>query len=160
MRPVICQGCREKFVRKEGNFVKDSKGFYHKACHEEMLQERSQRQDLLKFVVDAIGDEVNLAFVQKQVRTYTEQYKYTVSGIKGTIHYFIHVRGVKAKPQFGIAFVPYNYNKAREYFEKMEDMKKIETFEELDVRQVTISEPKQEKIRKTVSLEDLFSEED
>lgn len=125
-----------------------------------MIQERVDRQDLLKFITDSIGEEVNLAFVQRQLRTYTEQYGYTVSGIKGTIYYFTQIRGIRAKPQFGIAFVPYNYNKAREYFEKMDAMREIETFDDLEVRQVVISEPQRVKARDTIDLESLFSKEE
>lgn len=157
-RPVICQGCREKFVREPGNYEKDTKGFYHKACHNQMLQDRAGREDLLDMVRETIGPTVNLAFVQKQVKKFTEQYGYTVSGIKGTIYYVTQIKRQRLKPEFGLAFVPYNYEKARVYFEKMEGMDEIEPFKEAEIREVTIREPQRLKKGLEVDLESLFEE--
>lgn len=157
-RPVICQGCRDKFVRENGNFEKDSKGYWHKTCYQAKKQEQAEREDLLTLARTHIGETANPAFIQKQINKFTKEYGYTVSGIKGTIYYAVEVKRMKLRPEFGLAFVPYNYEKARAYFEKMDSMESIEPYKELEVRVIEIPVPEGKRYRRSIDLDTLFDE--
>lgn len=140
MRPVICQGCREKFIREEGNFVKASKGFYHKECYQEQQSEKEVRGQILAYLESLAPGKINYALVYKQLKTFTEDYGLQESGILGTLFFMHEVKHIRLMPEKGIAFVPYKYKEAKEYYEKVETMRDIEK-KEITTQKVVISVP-------------------
>lgn len=159
-RPVICQGCREKFIREDGNYIKDTKGFYHTSCHQKMLASRAAREDLLQYCFMVLGKDMNPALVQKQIKEMTTKYRYTESGIKGTLYYLHEIKKMRLNAKMGIAIVPYHYDKARLYFEKVESTTDLPSMEDIvETREITISKPQNNKrYSRIVSLEDMFEE--
>lgn len=157
-RPVICQYCREKFERVEGEFERDSKGFYHKTCYTTMIAERASRQDLLDYALEILGKDANIGLVIKQIKDFSEKKRMTESGIKGTLYFLHNVKKVRLDPKFGIALVSFHYQDARRYFEKLEDVNDIPKFQEIPLKEITITEPINRKRAKTVDLEALFKE--
>lgn len=159
-RPVICQHCREKFVRTEGNFIKDTKGYYHDTCHKTMLQERAGREDLLKYCYEILGKDMNPALIQKQLKQFVDKYHYTESGVKGTLYYLVEIKKMRLNPKMGIGIVPYYYTKARDYFTKLDDITDLPQFETIVItKQIIVHEQiNKKRLNKTVDLEDLFKE--
>lgn len=128
-RPVICQGCREKFVRIEGNFIKASKGFYHKDCYAKIEGNQEVRKDIFRFLDTHWGEKnTNYALVNKQIKGFVENenYPFTESGIMGTLVYLVEVKNKKLSPKYGISLVGYLYNEAKNYYLKQAELEGIE----------------------------------
>lgn len=157
-RMVVCQYCREKFERIDGEFEKDTKGFYHKACHTKMVTERASRQGLMDYAYLALGETANMALVAKQIKDFVEKKHMTESGIKGTLYYLVEIKKQRLDPKFGIALVPYHYQTAKNYFLRLEGISDMPKFEEIEYKQIIISEPVNRKRGRTTNLEDLFQE--
>lgn len=157
-RAVLCQYCREKFERIEGQFEKDSKGFYHKECYTTMIAERASRQDLLDYALEILGKDANIGLVMKQIKDFSEKKRMTESGIKGTLYFLHNVKKMRLDPKFGIAIVAFHYQDARRYFERLEDVSDIPVFKELPLKEITIQEPVNKKRGRITDLEALFKE--
>lgn len=158
-RKVICQYCREKFSREEFAYEKDSKGYYHKTCYDNMQEERANRAGILEFLEELTPGQVNYPLVRKQIKEYTEKFPYTESGLLGTLHYMVEVKRRKVNPKTGIAFLPYLYNEARAYYEslaKMGDIEKIENEEKV----VVVSQQESKRLSKLIDIEALLLEDD
>jgi len=117
-RKVICQYCRQQFDREVEPFEKKSNGYYHKACFDAMQEERSKRAGILDYLESLTPGQVNYALVQKQLRDFTANGKYSESGLYGTLIYMIEVKKLKMNPKTGLAFLPFIYNEAREHYDK------------------------------------------
>lgn len=160
-RAVKCQGCSEKFVREEGNYEKASKGYYHKSCFQKMMASRAAREDLLQYCFSVLGSEMNPALVQKQIKDFTTRFRYTESGIKGTLYYLHEIKKVKLTPRMGIAIVPYHYEKARNYFAKVDSVSDLPSFDSIieEATEITIEKPVNKKrYSRVVNLDDMFEE--
>ena len=118
-RPVICQLCREKFVRVVDNFEKTSKWYYHKDCYKQVAKNKSDTEQLFDYLGELWEDEfINYPLLQKQIKEFTSKNHMTVQGILGTLVYITNVKKMKLQPKMGIAIVPYHYAKARTYYEQ------------------------------------------
>lgn len=156
-RKVKCQGCKESFSREEEEYEKVSKGFFHRACYERYEKERSLRAGLVDYVYDSLGPTANMALVGKQIKTYTEDYNYTESGIQGTVYYFHEILKNKLVPKMGIAFVPYHYEKAKNYFEALEKTKEgLIKYEPPKEKEIVVTQFKNNKDKHKVDLESMF----
>ena len=91
--------------------------------------------------------------VRKQIKQYTEEYKYTYSGIRKALFYFYEIKGNdKTKANGSIGIVPYVYKESYNYYyslwlakQRNED-KCIEDYQP-EVREVRIPVP-QAKVRR------------
>lgn len=153
-RLVICQGCREKFDRDTKPFTKISKGYYHEKCYNDMMLERGRRESILDYL-GKLSKRTNYPLVQKQIKEFTEKYGYTESGILGTLHFMIEVKKMALKPETGIAFVPYLYNDARKYYERLNKLSDIEVFDSKDI-EVIVTEKKTNKNKKLIDIDKMF----
>ena len=106
-KPVICQHCREKFVRVEGNFEKTSKGFYHIDCYKQIQKNKDDTEVLFDFLREIWGDNfINYPLIRKQIKDLTTRNNMTVQGITGTLVYLTNVKKMRLIPKMGIAIVP------------------------------------------------------
>jgi len=161
LRSVKCQWCSEQIDRNTEPFEKESKGYYHKQCHTDMKVDRANREDLMSFISSLLGPQANLAFVAKQIKQFTEKYKMTHSGIKGTLVYLTEIKKMRLKPEMGIALVPYQYENARKYFESLAEAREgMIPYEEPTIRTVTIEAASSRyKERHVKDLDAMFEEE-
>lgn len=125
-----------------------------------MLANRASREDFLNYCFSAIGSSMNPALIQKQLKEFTTKYRYTESGIKGTLYYLIEIKRMKLNPKMGIAIVPYHYEKARLYFSKLEAVGDLPSFDSIiETKVVRIEVPENKKrYEKIIDLEELFEE--
>lgn len=158
-RKVICQYCRKQFSRQEELFEKVAKGYYHKVCYDKMLEERSLRTGIFDYLETLTPEKVNYPLVQKQIREYTEKYGYTESGLLGTLHYMVEVKRMKLSHKTGIAFLPYLYHEAREYYSRLSLLSDIEvvTHEE---RTVVVTPKESKRLSNLIDIESLLMEDD
>ncbi len=124
-----------------------------------MINEKAKRASLLEVLEQLTPNKVNYPLVQKQIKEYTENYRYTESGLLGTLYYAINVKHLRIDPRKGIAILPYLYNEARKYYDKLneiENIKKVDVKEEI----VYIDPPKTRRQENLIDIESLLEGEE
>lgn len=119
-RLVKCVYCEKTIDRDKDDFIQTpQKRYAHSECASIQEVERTQRKQLEQTVVELLGDNINFGMLNKQIKTYQDEYHYTMSGILGTIYYIINVEGLSFNKSQGIGLVPYYYNKAKIYWSRV-----------------------------------------
>lgn len=159
-KPVICQHCREKFVRVEGNFEKTSRGFYHIDCYKQIQKNKDDTEVLFDFLREIWGDDfINYPLIRKQIKDLTQRNNMTVQGITGTLVYLTNVKKMRLIPKMGIAIVPYHYVNARNYFEEKERLKSTIVPDVVSKTvEVEIKPQQTNKMKNLIDLESLLEE--
>lgn len=161
-RPVICQGCRKKFVREEGNFIKVSSGYFHKECYEQKMANKSDMDGLYSYLAQLLGgdNKINYPLIQKQVKELTARNRMTVQGITGTLVYLNEVKRMTLNPRAGIIIVAYHYEDAKKYFEQKS---KIGNYDKnlfvQEAREVYVRPQQTNRLKHLVDLGSLFEKE-
>lgn len=123
--PVICIYCKQKFDRdKEPAVQVSDRRYAHKKCADKMQVEKSQAdkdyEALVNYVEKLFGVDYVSAKVAKQIKDFRETYGYTYSGMLGTLVYWYEERKATIdKANNGIGIIPYIYDQAKEYYEKI-----------------------------------------
>lgn len=155
---VICAVCGQKFNRDVVPCKQVSARRYaHLDCavtsESTKTQEQIDREELEKYIMELLKEDFISPRVRKQIKQYTEEYKYTYSGIRKALFYFYEIKGNdKTKANGSIGIVPYVYKESYNYYyslwlakQRNED-KCIEDYQP-EVREVRIPVP-QAKVRR------------
>lgn len=137
---VKCLYCKKSFDTNLEPWVKPNATRYaHEVCHNKAMAEHSQdesdKEALINYIKELHGYEQLPPVVNKQIKQYIEEYKYSYSGILKALKYFYEVKhGDKEKANGRIGIVAYCYQDAHRYYyaiweaqEKNRD-KEVETF--------------------------------
>lgn len=139
---VICTICGQQFDRDKIEAVKTSAQRYaHATCvlkqgsledqakAEQMLAEQAkQEKDLIaleayiqkKFAATDDDDVALIKRTRQQIKTFRDEYKYSYSGILKSLIYFYDIKGNSIdKANGGINIVPYIYNEAKAYYQRL-----------------------------------------
>lgn len=150
---VKCSICGEQFDANTVEYVKTSSRRYaHATCYEaksaEMTQEEKDKIALEEYIKQLLNIDYINPRIKKQIKTYTEEYKYTYSGIRKALIYFFEIKGNSVeKANGGIGIVPYVYKQSFDYYygiwlaKQKNENKDVETFQP-KVIEITISPPK------------------
>lgn len=162
MRPVKCLYCSQMIDRKNESFITTaSKRYAHESCALEQEKEKSTRQSLNNLIDDLFDGDVNYGVIGKQISNFQQQYKYTLSGIAGTLYYCYKIKHMDISKAEGIGIVPFYYKQAREYFATLERAKN-NAVGSLDIHKKTIhiKAPQAEPLNKLreISLDKLEKE--
>jgi hypothetical protein len=163
MRPVKCYYCSELVYRDKEEFGQLSSGRYtHKICFEENQQATADRQKLLAYIDELFGARVNFGVVTKQIKNYIDTYKYSYSGIHGTLYYCYAIKKQEINKAEGIGLVPYYYNEARRYWLQVQNAKNQDLEFRIERRTVTIKSPELKPLAKNqpLTLEELEAQID
>lgn len=117
-RLVKCQFC-EQLVDKDLTVRYDNKNF-HKDCQEEY----KYKKEIYKYVAHLFGfknENKPGPVIISQLKLFREKYPhYTYKGILAALTYFYDIKkGSKKKANEGIGIVPYVYDDAQEYYQKL-----------------------------------------
>ena len=119
---VKCLYCGELFDRNSEPFEKPRGNRYaHKLCYDKhmnsMSQEERDYEELVEYIKDLLGSDINPR-VWKQLKEYrAEPYKYSYSGILKTLKWWYEIRGNDVdKANGAIGIVPYVYKDACSYY--------------------------------------------
>jgi hypothetical protein len=119
-RLVKCVHCEKTINRDIDEFVQTpQKRYAHMDCNLTHQKDQIQRKELELYMRELLGDNINFGMLNKQIKTYQDDYGFTISGILGTIHYIISVEGLSFAKSQGIGLVPYYYNKAKIYWARI-----------------------------------------
>lgn len=149
-------------MRKEGNFEKASKGFYHIECYQQISKNKNDTEALFDYLREIWGEGfINYPLLQKQIKEFTLRNNMTVQGIMGTVIYITDVKKIRLNPQMGLGLVPYHYSKARSHFERQARIESSNKEKiEYDEVSVVVNEQKTNRLKGLIDIESLLSEEE
>ena len=120
MRPVKCLHCTVLIDRAVDEYTQVNKRYIHISCLKEVDTDKNTRKELNSFLLVIFENDVNFGIVGKQIKSFETDYKYTLSGILGTLHYCYSVKKIKFTSSQGIGIVPFLYKEAKKYFQTVE----------------------------------------
>ena len=155
---VTCIYCKHKFDRDKYPFITVSNRRYaHQECGMSEEQKKSKevqdKEELDEYIKKLFKISYVDARIQKQIKQYVEEYKFTYSGIRKALIYFFEIKGNSIeKSNGGIGIVPYVYKNAYNYYLALwQAQQKNETKNVVDyipnVKEIVIPPP-QRKVKK------------
>ena len=146
-RLVKCPFCEQYFNKDKTDFVFKKNRYWHKECFEEKYPNEEEKEELREYIKKLLNIEQLTPLINKQLKVYIEENKFTYSGILGTLMYCYEVKKIDRTKAKGIGIVLYTYNEAKEYFEqkKVEQKRINEESKEIQYR-------KKEKIKIKVDI--------
>lgn len=115
----FCTVCGQE-LPKEEKVVKNGKN-HCKSCLDKLEQNKILEQNLLRDAVKYLKLENVPGMIIQQIKKYVEEYKYTYPGISYTIWYYVNVLNKEFDKQYGIAFVKYYYDEAKDYYLELQN---------------------------------------
>ena len=159
MRPVKCIYCNTSIDRSVQPFVTINKRYAHEECARQEDLDRQDRERLNVMLYELFGENVNFGMIGQQIKNFRSQYRYTLGGITGTLHYCYKIKNMPiTKKTNGIGIVPFFYKEAREYFSSVSrGRENAQGVIENHKKTIHISSPRAEGINKMreISMEDL-----
>lgn len=119
---VKCKYCGKIFDTNTEEFIKPSSNRYaHKSCYDIAIasqsKEEQDKKELYEYINKIFGGSYNYGAVNKLIKTYTEEYKYSYSGIKKALVYWYEVKGNSIdKANGSIGIVSHIYRDAFNYY--------------------------------------------
>ena len=110
----ICSVCEQE-LHKDLKMIKSGKN-YCKACLDKLEQIKLLEQNLIRDLVNYLKLDNVPGMILSQIKKYVEEYNYTYPGISYTVWYYVTVLEKDFDKQYGIAFVKYYYDEAKDYF--------------------------------------------
>ena len=154
---VICSVCGCKFDRDKIQAVKSgARRYAHYDCLPTgelvpLPEKPAEDPDLTKlkdYINEKYGKAANWALINKQIKTYTTENNYSLSGILKSLVYFYDIKHNSVEQSNGgIGIVPFCYQAAYDYYYSLfiaqnqndnKDIKKVTS----KVREITIPLPK------------------
>lgn len=147
---VKCVFCGLTFDRdKEPYSEVGARRYAHKACFERNESNKTQTEkdyaDLVNYIQQLFNIPDITAKIAKEIKDMREKYKYTYSGILGTLVFWFEVKKAPLeKANGGIGIVPYVYDQAKEYYQKIDSANQLNigiTNYKWTVKEITIEAP-------------------
>lgn len=156
MRKVKCPICGLYFDRDKEKSVQIKTRFYHTSCLSETSE--GNRMILEEYIKDILEIDKISPLIKKQIKKYTEEDGMTYLEIRDTLKYFFELKnGNKTKAQ-GIGIVPYVYDEAKKYYQKIYDItekaKKVEIKSSIE-KIISISRPISKVKRRRIDINSL-----
>lgn len=127
---VKCSICKKEFDRKL--ITKRGNRNYCPSCVKVMDQRNKDWDLLFQYICEIYECARPNGMMFKQIQSYKENepYNYTYIGIYYTMKYFYEILEKDVNIEMGLSFVPYYYDKAKKYYNKLYDiMDTVEDFE-------------------------------
>lgn len=116
----ICSVCEQELL-KDLKTVKNGKN-YCKTCLDKLEQSKLLEQVLLRDLVQFMQLENIPGLITQQIKKYVNEYNYTYPGISYTVWYYLNVLNKSYDKQYGIAFVKYYYEEAKDYYLELQSL--------------------------------------
>ena len=137
-RLVKCPFCGVSFDREKEKYIHYKNRYWHVNCYNEKFPNEEDKEKLRTYIKNLFNIDKLTVLINKQIKDYTEEYKYTYSGILGTLVYCYEIKKMDITKAKGIGIVPYNYEDAKNYFQqkKAEQKRVIEESKNIKEREV------------------------
>lgn len=157
-RKSTCKGCGI-LLEKEEKYTYSSKT-YCKNCYDKLQQEKENYNQLLDTIMEYLEMQVIDGLIYKQIKDYKEQFQYNYTGMTYTLWYCKEILNKKFERKYGIALIKYEYNNAKDYFLKQQQIRNsIMEIKEPVIRTVKINLDKvfkKESYNHLINLENLI----
>ena len=122
-RLVKCPFCGVSFDREKEKYIHYKNRYWHVNCYNEKFPNEEDKEKLRTYIKNLFNIDKLTVLINKQIKDYTEEYKYTYSGILGTLVYCYEIK---------------NYEDAKNYFQqkKAEQKRVIEESKNIKEREV------------------------
>lgn len=128
-RLSTCKMCNKKITKEEKIMVSNKP--YCLECGEKLKQEAEEYKQLIDHICEYYQIQCCTGLMLRQIKEYKEKFQYTYNGMLYTLWF---VKEIERRPfnevKYGVAYIKYYYEKAKEYFEQQnkisESVKKIE----------------------------------
>lgn len=121
-KTVKCQYCEKQIDRNIEPFETKNKKYYHANCFHIHEMSAQHRRELIDYICQLYEIEAPNGFMVKQIKTFQDEYKYTLKGIEFALRYFHDVMGNDIEAD-GIGIVPFIYNDAKKYYMTINDVR-------------------------------------
>ena len=146
-RLVKCAYCGDPVDKDLAEKYKN-KNFHPLCC-----EKQKDRDDLLAYICQLFGLKAPGPIIYRQLKLFLDKYSYyTYKGIKNSLIYFYEVQKKSTeKSNNAIGIVPYVYDQAQEYFEKIEKQQERvasaigNSLEDTEVKTIVIRKNKKKK---------------
>lgn len=117
-----CKSCGEAIDKSLNDFTKNYKGYYHNSCYEEIQIENQFRTELNEYISEIYRVEFPTGWMLKQIKEYKEKRNYKYKGMELTLRFMYEVEKLNRleASQAGLGMIPYYYEKAKDYYTKLE----------------------------------------
>ena len=124
--------------------------YAHAECVEkEEKREKTDEELLNEYIMELFKVEYVPPRIQKQIKTFVQDYNYSYSGILKTLKYFVEIKG-NSITQYGdtIGIVPYVYRRAHDYYyaiwaaQEKNKRKQLNEFIDTQIKVIKIPIPK------------------
>lgn len=160
---VECCYCHKTLSKSKDPCVMIGNGKYvHKACEDlEAKREKTDKEKLEEYIKKLFNTTYIDPRIQKQIKSFMDNYDYSYSGIQKSLQYFYEIKGNDiSKSNGGIGIVPYVYKDAYNYHYNLWLAQQKNVGVQIDlyvpkVREITIKSPQRKvKQRKLFSFLD------
>ena len=151
---VTCSKCGKKFDRDKIQAVQTgARRYAHLTCDPDNpklvpLEIKEQNPDLVKlkeYITKTYSEKANWALINKQIKNFTTEKQYSLSGILKSLIYFYEVKGNSVSgSNGGIGIVEYCYQDAYNYFYSLfvaQQANKDKVFTQ-EIKEISFNPPK------------------
>lgn len=151
---VKCSICGQTFDRGSVQAVQTgARRYAHLTCDPDNpklvpLETKEQNPDLVKlkeYITKIYGEKANWALINKQIKNFTTEKQYSLSGILKSLAYFYEVKGNSVSgSNGGIGIVEYCYQDAYNYFYSLfvaQQANKDKVFTQ-EIKEISFNPPK------------------
>ena len=121
-RLSTCKGCSTKLQSTE-KYTYSGKT-YCINCYNKLVQENEQRNLLITSICTNLNLEFLTGSMLKQLKDYRETCNYTYAGMNYTLWYYTNILNKSLQVKYGLAFIKYYYEEAKQYFLQQSEIKK------------------------------------
>lgn len=157
----ICPKCSQKFDRDKIQAVQVAARRYgHATCYPDnkdfipLIKTKEEDEDYIKlmdYINQLFGKNANYAQIKRQLKIYTEENKYSYSGIMKSLIYFYEIKGNSINKANGaLGIVPFVYNDAYNYYYNLFMAQQANKDKTLitKIKEIIIKPPKSNNIKK------------
>ncbi len=127
---VKCKKCELIFERDNEPCVKVGNRYYHQACYDEMMSEKSteEREEiaLYDYMQNLYSSQYDVVSSKRMIEKFRREHNFTYVGIRKTLEYWHEVKGNSIEKSMGRpGIVPYIYQDAHNYYLALLNAKQI-----------------------------------
>ena len=121
-RLSTCKGCSTK-LQPDEKYSYSGKT-YCANCYNALMYEKEQRDLLYSTICSLLNLEFLTGVMLKQIKDYKETCNYTYAGMNYTVWYYVNILNKSLQVKYGLAFIKYYYEEAKQYYLQQTEIKK------------------------------------
>lgn len=129
-----CKDCGKELVKEDK--YKYSNKTYCRGCYDKHIYENQMYNQLISNICKYFDIDKPTGLILKQIKEYKDKFDYTYSGIEYSLWYITQILNKSLELKYGIALVKYEYENAKEYFTKQQNIKKSIENNEIKIKDV------------------------